>query len=140
MRRRNQKFRLAQTNEEIELSMTPMIDVVFQLLIYFLVTFSTADVLAHLDVSRPSPIAAQEKQQPPGDMIRITVLLQGFGINGKDVDLNELERLLKKLAAVSLDQAVLVTCDDQSLHGRLIRVLDLCAENGLTKISVMSGK
>lgn len=119
--------------------MTPMIDVVFQLLIYFLVTFSTADILAHLDISRPSPDAAQ-KQQPPADMIRVAVLPQGFAINGREVTEEELSVMLRKLASVSTRQTVLVSCDDQSLHGRLIKALDLCAENKLTQISVMSGK
>lgn len=120
--------------------MTPMIDVVFQLLIYFLVTFSTADVLAHLDISRPSPDAAQSKQPPPVDMIRIAVLKDGFAINGRSVSDEELKTLLEKLATISTNQTVLVNCADQSLHGRLIEVLDLCASSGLTKIAVMSGK
>ncbi|VGO17022.1 hypothetical protein PDESU_05616 [Pontiella desulfatans] len=137
--RRKKTRRFAGTNEEIELSMTPMIDVVFQLLIYFLVTFSTADILAHLDISRPSPDAAQ-KQQPPADMIRVAVLPQGFAINGREVTEEELSVMLRKLASVSTRQTVLVSCDDQSLHGRLIKALDLCAENKLTQISVMSGK
>lgn len=139
MRRKGQR-RLAHTNEEIEVSMTPMIDVVFQLLIYFLVTFSTADVLAHLDVSRPSPDATQSKQPPPADMIRVAVLKDGFAINGRNVTEQQLNDLLKKLAAISTKQTVLVNCDDESLHGKLIEVLDRCASHGLTQIAVMSGK
>ena len=139
MRRKGQR-RLAHTNEDIEVSMTPMIDVVFQLLIYFLVTFSTADVLAHLDISRPSPDAAPSKQAPPADMIRVAVLKDGFAINGRNVTEEQLNDLLKKLADISTKQTVLVNCDDESLHGRLIEVLDRCASHGLTKIAVMSGK
>jgi biopolymer transport protein ExbD len=140
MKPRKQKRRFAGTNEEIELSMTPMIDVVFQLLIYFLVTFSTADVLAHLDISRPSPDAAQKQQPPPADMIRVAVMPKDYAINGRTVSEEELASMLKRLAGISTKQTVLVTCDDQSLHGRLIRILDLCAQNELTQISVMSGK
>lgn len=120
--------------------MTSMIDVVFQLLIYFLVTFSTADVLAHLDISRPKLEAAQSKPKPRGDMIRVAVMPTGYAINGRDVTPEELASMLRRLAAVSAKQAVLVTCDDQSLHGRLIHILDLCAKTGLTQISVLSGK
>ncbi len=119
--------------------MTPMIDVVFQLLIYFLVTFSTADVLAHLDVSRPSPDVTQQEAPPPAEMIRVAVLSDGYAINGRAVSTEELASLLRRLAAVSTKQTVLVVCDDQSLHGKLIHVLDLCAQSGLVKISVMSG-
>ena len=124
----------------MEVSMTPMIDVVFQLLIYFLVTFSTADVLAHLDVSRPSPEAARREKPPPADMIRVAVLPAGYAINGRAVSEEELGSLLRRLAAVSTNQTVLVACDDRSEHGHLIRVLDLCAQSGLRKISVMSGR
>ena len=41
--------------EETKLDMTPMIDCVFQLLIFFLVTMKFEDIIAHLDVYRPSP-------------------------------------------------------------------------------------
>jgi len=140
MKPRKQQRRFAHTNEEVEVSMTPMIDVVFQLLIYFLVTFSTADVLAHLDISRPSPDQAQSSPRPPADMIRVAVLPEGFAINGRDVDDATLASMLKRLAGISTKQTVLVNCDDQSIHGRLIKVLDLCSENGLTQIAVMSGK
>ena len=140
MKSRRQKQRFAHTAEDVEVSMTPMIDVVFQLLIYFLVTFSTAEVLSFLDISRPAPDAAQEEPSPPADMIRIAVMENGYGINGRDVGDEELKVLLERLAEVSTKQTVLVNCDDQSLHGRLVQVLDLCAANELTQIAVMSGK
>ena len=138
--RRTKQRRFSGADAEIELSMTPMIDVVFQLLIYFLVTFSTADVLAHLDISRPKPDTAPQQPNPPVDMIRVAVLPKGYGINSREVTEEELEIMLKRLANISMKQTVLVTCDDKSLHGRLIQVLDMCAENGLSKISVVSGK
>ncbi|MEE9369685.1 MAG: biopolymer transporter ExbD [Pontiella sp.] len=138
--RRNKQRRFSEAESDIELSMTPMIDVVFQLLIYFLVTFSTADVLAHLDISRPKPDAAPQQEKPPADMIRVAVLPNGYAINGREMTGIELETMLRRLANISTKQTVLVTCDDKSLHGRLIQVLDMCAENGLSKISVMSGK
>ncbi|QBG48733.1 biopolymer transporter ExbD [Verrucomicrobia bacterium S94] len=137
--RRTKTGRFAGTEVEVEVSMTPMIDVVFQLLIYFLVTFSAAEVLSFLDISRPAPDAAQA-QPSSADMIRIGVRGDGFAINSRKVSDEELSRLIRRLAAVSTQQTVLVNCSDESLHGRLISVLDLCAENGLTQIAVMSGK
>jgi len=129
-----------QGDDEVEVSMTPMIDVVFQLLIYFLVTFSTADVLAILDVSRPAPEQAQQNQMPPADMIRIAVLEGGYAINGRSVSDEELDALMQKLAGISTRQTVLVNCDEESLHGRLIHVLDMCASHELSQIAVVSGK
>ena len=120
--------------------MTPMIDVVFQLLIYFLVTFSTADVLAHLDVSHPSPQAESQKVPRIGTMIRINVLPQGYLLNQRRVSVKELGDLLEQLAIVSKNQTVLVVCADASKQGDLVAVLDACAKSGFSQISIMSEK
>jgi biopolymer transport protein ExbD len=127
----------------IEVSMTPMIDVVFQLLIYFLVTFSTPDVLAHLDISRPAPDKSQTEQRTPPKMIRVNVyagggLDTGFSLNGRAVSRAELTTVLNRLAGFSKNQTVLITCAGRSPHAKLIGVLDLCAQSGLSKISVVS--
>lgn len=121
-----------------DLPMTPMIDVVFQLLIYFLVTIQPRDVLAHLDVFRPSPDAAPKEQQEKPKMIRIVVFPDGFTINDRPVDNDELDRLLTRLASIDRNQTILITCTAMSPHERLVRVLDLCAKNKLVNLSVVS--
>lgn len=118
--------------------MTPMIDVVFQLLIYFLVTIKPIDVIAHLDVFRPSPEAKQEKPEQPPKMIRIAIFPDGFTINDRAVPLSELDRLLGKLAAIDTTQTILIMCTADSPHKGLIQVLDLCAKTGLVNLSVVS--
>lgn len=123
---------------EMEVSMTPMIDVVFQLLIYFLVTFTTPDVLAHLDISRPAPDSSQTEQRTPPKMIRVNIYEDGFSLNGRAVSKNELERILTRLAGFSKTQTVLITCAGSSKHSMLVDVLDTCAGCGLNKLSVVS--
>ena len=118
--------------------MTLMIDVVFQLLIYFLVTFSTPDVLAHLDISRPAPDASQTEQRTPPKMIRVNIYVDGYSLNGRAVSKKELARILNRLASFSTSQTVLITCAGSSEHVRLIDVLDICAGSGLNKLSVVS--
>lgn len=120
-----------------DLPMTPMIDVVFQLLIYFLVTIQPRDVLAHLDVFRPSPDPRQQQQEKP-KMIRIVVFPDGYTINDRPVDMEELGHLLTRLAGIDPNQTILITCTAASHHERLIWVLDLCAKNKLTNLSVVS--
>jgi biopolymer transport protein ExbD len=128
-----------------EVSMTPMIDVVFQLLIYFLVTFSTPDVLAHLDISRPAPDPSQTERRTPPKMIRINVYEEGgrengYSLNGRTVSRAELGSILNRLASFSQNQTVLITCAGASEHAKLVGVLDLCAESGLSKLSVISAE
>ena len=118
--------------------MTPMIDVVFQLLIYFLVTIKPMDVMAQLDVFRPSPEAKQEKMDTPPKMIRVTIFPDGFSINDRPVGLPELDGLMTKLASIDNTQTILIMCTALSPHEKLIQVLDLCAKSKLVNLSVVS--
>jgi biopolymer transport protein ExbD len=126
--------------ESMDVSMTPMIDVVFQLLIYFLVTFTTPDVLAHLDISRPAPDASQTEQRTPPKMIRVNITAEGYSLNGRAVSKEELSRILNRLASFSTSQTVLITCAARSEHARLVDVLDICSGSGLNKLSVVSAE
>lgn len=128
------------TEESVEVSMTPMIDVVFQLLIYFLVTFTTPDVLAHLDISRPAPDKTQTEQRTPPKMIRVNIYAEGYSLNGRAVSKKELGNILRRLASFSKSQTVLITCSGSSAHAKLVDVLDICAESGLSKLSVVSAE
>jgi biopolymer transport protein ExbD len=122
-----------------ELQMTAMIDVVFQLLIYFIVTIKPIDVIAHLDVFRPSPEKKQEQLETPPKMIRIQVLPDGyFTINDRPVGMPEMDNLITKLASIDVNQTIMIMCSAQSRHEDLVRVLDLCAKSGLTSLSVVS--
>ncbi|MCS6771697.1 MAG: biopolymer transporter ExbD [Kiritimatiellae bacterium] len=126
------------SGESGELNMTAMIDVVFQLLIFFLVTQKPIDSLANLDVSRPAPEAKKEQMQTPPKMIRIHIYPDGFTINDRPVGLAELEGLLAKLASIDTKQTIMIMCAAMSRHEDLIRVLDLCAKTGLVNLSVIS--
>jgi biopolymer transport protein ExbD len=129
----------------IEAPMTPMIDVVFQLLIYFLVTFSTPDVLAHLDISRPAPDKSPTEQRTPPKMIRVNIyaeggLENGYSLNGRTLSRTELASILERLSGFSKNQTVLITCAGGSEHAKLVGVLDFCAASGLNKLSVISAE
>jgi biopolymer transport protein ExbD len=123
---------------EAELSMTPMIDIVFQLLIYFILTFEPQDVMAHLDVFRPAPQDQKTELETPPNLIRITIYEDGYVINDRQVRLPELERVMGRLAAIEKNQTILIMVTAHSLHENLVSVLDLCAKTGLKNLSVVS--
>lgn len=126
------------SGDAMDLNMTAMIDVVFQLLIYFIVTIKPVDVVAHLDVYRPSPEKKQEQLQTPPKMIRIQVYPDGFTINDRAVNLREMETLLARLAGIDTKQTIMIMVTAQSKHDALVQVLDLCAKTGLQNLSVVS--
>ena len=121
-----------------ELNLTAMIDVAFQLLSFFIITVRPVDVLTQLDVFRPSTEQTQSKSQTPPKMIKIMIFQDGFSINDRPVQLQDLDRLLTKLAGLDKTQTILIMCASQSPHGRLVDVLDLCAKSGLINLSVVS--
>ena len=124
--------------EATELNMTAMIDVVFQLLIYFIVTTHPQDVMSHLDVFRPSSDPHAQKDAPPPKMIRVAVLPEVYTINDKPVSLADLDSLLMKLASIDPTQTIMIMCSAQSRHSELVRVLDICAKSGMKNLSVVS--
>lgn len=121
-----------------ELSMTPMIDVVFQLLIYFIVTIKPIDVITNLDVFRPAPDPNAQPDEKPPQLIRIGVFPDGYTVNDNPVTLDAMDRALGRLAAIDAGQTIMITVSAYSEHGALIRALDLCAKNGLRSLSVVS--
>ncbi|MCB1069222.1 MAG: biopolymer transporter ExbD [Kiritimatiellae bacterium] len=121
-----------------ELQMTPMIDVVFQLLVYFLVTIKPMDVIAHLDVFRPQPDQQEKQLQPPPRMMRVAIFADGITINERPVGLPELDGILAKLGSIESNQTIMIMCAADSRHEDLIKVLDFCARSNLRNLSVIS--
>ena len=134
MRRR---VKQKQKGEDPELEMTPMIDVVFQLLIFFIVTLKQEDILSHLDVSRPAP----DTRPPPeklDDLLTIEVYRKGWVMNGRKVSKKILNDKLGKLAEISRGVTVVIKCTGDSPHEYLVQLLDICAKHGLENLSVFS--
>ena len=121
-----------------ELEMTPMIDVVFQLLVYFIVTIKPIDVITNLDVFRPAPDPNAPKDKPPPNLVRIGVYKDGYTVNDVPATPEVLETALAKVAAIDAGQTIMLTVSAVSEHGQLVRALDLCAKNGLRSLSVVS--
>lgn len=127
------------TQEKPTLMMTPMIDVVFQLLIFFIVTIKQEDIYSHLDISRPAPDPNQQTEQIE-NMIEIIVghIQTGFSMNGRIMTISQLETRLKELASYDKKAPVVIKCTAMSLHHKLVEVLDICWKVGLHNLSVFS--
>lgn len=123
---------------ESELEMTPMIDVVFQLLVYFIVTIKPIDVITNLDVFRPAPDKSAPQDQKPPNLVRIGVYQDGYSVNDIPTTLEGLDTTLAKVASIDAGQTIMITVSAVSEHGALVRALDLCAKNGLRSLSVVS--
>jgi biopolymer transport protein ExbD len=131
------KYKKRNRGEAAKLEMTPMIDVVFQLLIFFIVTLKQHDILSKLDVSRPAPDPTPPPAQPE-ELLAITVYKDGYVLKGGKVTLSELDRQLTSIAQYSKNVSVVIKCTGDSPHALLVRLLDTCAKVGLKNMAVFS--
>ena len=119
--------------------MTPTIDVVFQLMIFFIVTIKQEDIFSKLNANRPAPNATPSAQTEENDtQIKIDVGPRGVVFNGRGMSLKELDSNIKKLASSSTKSTVLVRCSLDSYHGTLVQVLDICNKYKMYNLSIFS--
>jgi len=137
MATKRSKKKKRRSAEGLELNMTAMCDVVFQLLIYLILTAKPPIVFANLDVSRPQadPNAVNTKIQ---GMVEISVFQDAFVVQGKRVTSEGLKKTVEQLGKMDPNQTVMIKCAWDSPHEKLIELLDICSMNKLANLSVMS--
>jgi biopolymer transport protein ExbD len=117
--------------------MTPMIDVVFQLLIFFVVTLKQEDILAKLMASRPAPDPSAKPDEQP-DLIDITVHKHGFIFKGKPVSLEGLDRQIERYSRMSKSANVIIRCTADSKQRYLVQAMDICSKHKMRNLSIFS--
>ena len=132
-------------SEDPQLDMTPMIDVVFELIIFFVITIKQQDIMSRLNANRPAPAedkSEHTKDDPPLE-IEVGKAYGSFrkGVyvyNGKELKLEVLDKYLKDVADLSTDKQIVVKCTLDSPHKGLVDLLDVCYKHKLTNVSIFS--
>ena len=132
------KVRKKPDNRVEDVPMTPMIDVVFQLLIYFVFTFEIPDRISQMTVYRPAPDARAKPTDPDINTMRVGVYEDGYTLNDTRVSVETLQRTFNRLADLNPTQNIIVIATGQSKHSQLVYVLDLLNKSGLESISLLS--
>ena len=123
--------------ENPQLDMTPMIDVVFELIIFFVVTIKQEDLFSKLNANRPQP-NDKPVEKVVDEQIEIQVGANGLVYNGRGVSLKELDRNIKQAASISKKTTVLLQCALDSPHRYLVDAIDVCNKYGLQNLSIFS--
>tara|TARA_B100001093_G_C26180581_1_gene739659 strand:- start:56 stop:478 length:423 start_codon:yes stop_codon:yes gene_type:complete len=128
----------AQEEEEAEVSMSPLIDCVFLLLIFFIVSTMTKKQNKDIDISLPVSISA-EKLIPSNQELVIGID-QGKYIffEGEPVSLNGLHAELREIGVLEPDRRIRLDADEKTPLGRVVEILDLCQFNNLTNVGIRS--
>jgi biopolymer transport protein ExbD len=123
-------------SHEAKVEMTPMIDVVFQLLIFFVVTLKQEDILSRFSAARPAPDDGIGRTDI--DLIDITIHKGGFIFKQTPVTIEGLDKQIGRYSRMSKTATVVIRCTKDSPQSNLIKVLDVCSKHQMKNLSIFS--
>ena len=123
--------------DEAEVDLTPMLDVVFIMLIFFIVTASFVKE-SGIDINRPDASTA-EKQERGNILVAITESGQ-LWIDKRQVDPRALRANIERLKAENPEGAVVIQADKNSKNGLLVTVMDAAREAGIENVSIAASE
>ena len=124
---------LFQEDEAEEINMTPMLDVVFIMLIFFIVTASFVKE-AGIDVNRPEAATAVKKERA-----NILVAISDTGeiwINKRQIDVRAVQANIERLKAENPQGTVVIQADKKATTDTLIKVMDSARAAGVYDVSI----
>lgn len=119
--------------QSVDLNITPLIDMVFILLIFFMVTTSFVKETG-VEINRPSAATATSKEKA-SIMIGITGDGRVF-MNKNEVDIRAVRAYVERDLAENPDAQVVIVADRESLTGIAISIMDSCRLAGAKNISL----
>ncbi len=123
--------------EESEINMTPMLDVVFIMLIFFIVTSSFVKE-AGIDVNKPDAVTAERKER--GNIL-VAISERGrIWINKREVDIRTVRANIERLHAENPLGGVVIQADRESKNGLLVAVMDAARQAGVDEVSIAAEK
>ena len=117
----SQRLNLNQQQDDAEINMTPMLDIVFIMLIFFIVSTSFIRE-SGVDVNRPSAQTG-ESQGEAAVMLAVTANDE-IWLDRKPVDVRMIRPAIERMRTEQSDISVVIQADEASTTGQLIRVVD----------------
>jgi biopolymer transport protein ExbD len=125
---------LRQRRESVELNLTPLIDVVFLLLIFFMVS-TTFETRPALELTLPESASAEAAAASP---LRVSISEQGeYALNGSVVDDRKaLQEALAGRVDVARKQGLVIEADARARHQAVVAVLDEAAALDISRVRI----
>lgn len=130
-----------QQREELELNLTPLIDVVFLLLIFFMVstTFQKES-----EISLQLPKASENAAASPADSIEVVINAAGrFYVNDQELvksDGDSLQAALSKLIDGNREIPLTIRADAQTPHQAVVTAMDAAGQLGMLRMSIATSQ
>lgn len=122
---------------DLGIDITPMLDIVFIMLIFFIVTTSFVKETG-IDVTRPSADTAERKER--GNIL-IAIRPNGeVWMEKRRVDVNAVRANVERLRAENPESAVVILADEKSETGILVQVMDQVRLAGVDNVSIAANR
>jgi biopolymer transport protein ExbD len=122
------------TSRRARIEIIPMIDVVFFLLVFFMMASLSMAAYAGMPVNLPG---ASTGREAPAESRTITVMKDGRAfLDRRPVTLTELGDELRSLANANPALAVVINADEEVTHGRVVSVLDEVRAAGVARLAI----
>jgi biopolymer transport protein ExbD len=125
--------RRIEEEEDTEINMTPMLDIVFIMLIFFIVTTSFVKE-SGIDVNRPSANTAERKER--GNILIAISQENEVWMDRRQIDLRAVRANVERFRAENPEGSVVIQADKNAKTGILIQVMDQTRLAGVTNISI----
>jgi len=127
-----------QSIEGPRVDLTPMIDVVFLLLIFFMIS-TTFIENPGLQIDLPDATAQQLSAEEKEVQVYLTAKGEIF-LERQPVNLNELKEKLANYSAAAKQMTFMLMADKDALHGKVISLMDLAKTVGFGKLAIATDK
>ena len=122
------------SNDEAQINITPMLDIVFIMLIFFIVTTSFVSEFG-VDVNRPTNTPIEQQEQSEIISVRIDENDQIF-VQERLVDVRAVRANIESGLAAQPEAAVVIVADRLAAAGLLVRVVDQARVAGAGRVSL----
>lgn len=129
--------RRTRPEDEAEINITPMLDVVFIMLIFFIVTASFVKE-SGIDVNRPDAATATVKER--GNILIAITDTDQVWIDRRQVDIRSVRANIERLHAENPQGTVVIQADENSKNGLLVHVMDAARQAGVFNVSIAANE
>lgn len=120
-------------DDEMDINITPMLDIVFIMLIFFIVTTS---FVKETGIDPKRPVAETAAAKPRGNIL-IGIDTEGrIWMNNRHIDITQVRQLVEDAVIENPESSVVLVSDEISPTGVLIDIMDQVRLGGVTNISV----
>lgn len=124
-------IRSRQAIDAVQIDITPMVDMVFLLLIFFLVATTFHQTEREMQIALPSAASAEPISMSLRELIINVSAEGGIIVSGRTLTDDDLSIVIREAVAINPQQKVTVRGDRTTAYANVVRVLDIAKRNGI---------